>query len=301
MKKDSKPTIIGPAVLRRMPVPEPLEEDDKEARGRVLVVGGSREMPGALVLAATAALRAGAGKLRIATVRSVASLVAASVPEARVFHLPETKSGALGASAVAEVAVYAGDVQAVCIGPGMIDERATTAFVKKLLPRIESAVVVLDADALNVLARDRELLHVLEGRAVVTPHAEEMAGISGVDKSEIADDALNAARRAATELRAVVVLKGRETFIVGPTGKAYSNRAGNVGLATSGSGDVLSGLIAGLAARGAEALTAAVWGVHLHALAGDLLAERVGKLGFLARELPGEIPRLMSDLSGGKR
>jgi NAD(P)H-hydrate repair Nnr-like enzyme with NAD(P)H-hydrate dehydratase domain len=99
----------------------------------------------------------------------------------------------------------------------------------------------------------------------------------------------------------VIALKGRETFIAAPTGKTYSNRAGNVGLATSGSGDTLSGIIAGLAARGAEPLQAAVWGVYLHARAGDRLARRMGRLGFLARELLAEIPALMSELDGRKK
>ena len=300
MKNDSKPTLITRAALQRIPIPQPDEEDDKEARGRVLIVGGSAEMPGAAILSATAALRAGAGKLRIATARSIAPLIAASVPEARVFALPETKSGALGSRVADRVAEYAAEVDAVCVGPGMIDGAAASRLVRTLLPRSRRATVILDAVALGPLAGERQLLRALCGRVVITPHAEEMAAVYGVSKAEIVGDALRAARRAASELGAVVALKGRETFIAAPEGAAYSNRAGNVGLATSGSGDVLSGLIAGLAARGADPLAAAVWGVHLHARAGDRLAKRAGPLGFLARERPAEIPALMSELSVGK-
>ncbi len=110
--------------------------------------------------------------------------------------------------------------------------------------------------------------------------------------------ALAAARRAAEEFRAAVVLKGRETFIAAPTGESYVNRAGSVGLATSGSGDVLAGVIAALLARGADPFDAPAWGVYLHALAGEALAASVGPLGFLARELSPEVPRIMAGLSG---
>jgi NAD(P)H-hydrate repair Nnr-like enzyme with NAD(P)H-hydrate dehydratase domain len=140
-------------------------------------------------------------------------------------------------------------------------------------------------------------LHSLEGRAVITPHAGEMASCLKEDKAEITGDPGATARRAADLFRCVVALKGAETVIAAPEGEAYRSRAGNVGLATSGSGDTLGGLIAGLAARGAPPLQAAVWGVYLHARAGDRLARRIGPLGFLARELLGEIPGLMGKLA----
>ncbi len=267
----------------------------------MLVIGGAPEMPGAVILAATAALRAGAGKLQIATTKSIAQLVAAEVPEARVFAVPETKGGAIAVSAAGELRARAAEVQSVVIGPGMIDERAVTRLLKILLPQLKVPTVVLDAAALACLAEDGKLLHALKGRAIITPHAGEMASILGEDKESITNDQLNTARRAASELRAVVALKGRETFIAAPSGETYCNRAGNVGLATSGSGDTLSGLIAGLAARGAAPLAAASWGVHLHARAGDRLARRMGRLGFLARELLAEVPALMAELSKPER
>lgn len=297
----ARPVNITASVLRRrLPLPRLDAESDKEMRGRVLVIGGGREMPGAVVLAATAALRAGAGKLQIATGSSVALLVGAQVPESRVFALPETKSGAIAASAAQTILERAAKSQAVCIGPGMIDEEAIARLMKAVVPRMKNATLVVDANALNCLAREPQLLHSLQGRAIVTPHAEEMAIVRRSSKDEVARNSLETARDAARELRAVVVLKGRETVIAAPTGETYSNRAGNVGLATSGSGDTLAGLITGLAARGAAPLQAAVWGVHLHALAGDRLAGRAGLLGYLAREIPAEVPHLMSELDGRK-
>lgn len=286
---------------RRLPLPLPDEDGDKEERGRVLVIGGSTEMPGAAILCATAALRAGAGKLQIATCRSVAQVVGATVPEARVFALAETREGGIAASAAAEIIDHAEQSQAVVIGAGMLDEPAVARFLKKLLPRMKRAVVVLDAAALACLGDNPKILHALRGRVVITPHAGEMANIDGVAKSSITREPHAVALRAAARLRAVVALKGRETFVVAPGGESYCNRAGNVGLATSGSGDTLSGIIAGLAARGASPLAAAAWGVHLHARAGDRLARRTGALGFLARELLAEIPALMSDFDKPKR
>lgn len=293
-----KPTLITREVLRRIPLPMPAEAGDKEERGRVLVVGGGRETPGAVVLAGTAALRAGAGKLQVATGASNAALVASALPEARVFALPETRAGKLSKAACAKLEEHLSKAQCVCLGPGLIEDESVARFVAATLGMCREVPVVLDAGAVACLGGGRKLLHALGGRAVVTPNADELEEIYGRGPGGDGDP-LSAARRAAEEFRAVFVLKGRETFVVSPDGSAFVNRAGSVGLATSGSGDVLAGVIAGLVARGAEAAHAAAWGVHLHALAGERLSRRVGLLGFLARELPAEIPPLMSELSGG--
>lgn len=289
------------SLLGRWPLPLPDEEGDKEDRGRVMVVGGSREMPGAVILAATAALRAGAGKLRIATARGAAQLIASEVPEARVFSLPETRSGAMDPREARAIAERAEKARAVLVGPGLIDEGAVARLMKDLISRITHAVVVIDATALFFLGRDRQALHPLEGRAILTPHASEMERLLGESEATIKADPASAARRAAERFQATVVLKGRHTLIAQPAGEIYANRTGNVGLATSGSGDVLAGVIVGLAARGATPDQAAAWGVYLHGRAGDRLAKRMGKLGFLARELPGEVPALMNSFDRRKK
>ena len=304
---------VTPSVLRRMPLPQPGAGGDKDTRGRVLIVGGAREMPGAIILAATAALRAGAGKLQVATARSIAPFVALALPEARVFGLPEKgPAGDMAPEAADEIAGRARKNDAVLLGPGMVDEKAAAVFVARLAACLSEpgseTTLVLDAAALSTLKNAPTILHGLNGRAVVTPHAGEAAQLLGEDKERIMERAAETARRAARRLRVAFALKGRETFIAGP-GEAdvlYRNEAGNVGLATSGSGDTLAGIVAGLAERGASPLQAAVWGVYLHAKAGDRTAERVGPLGFLARELLGEVPRLMAILGrperrGGKK
>lgn len=293
---DAKPIILTPGILRQWPLPIPLD-GSKEERGRVLVVGGAPEIPGAVILAATAALRAGAGKLQIAVVRSIRQLVAAAMPEAMVFALAETKAGSIALSAIAELAERANSADAVLIGPGLADQRATARLMQELLPRIQPPVLVLDAAALTHLAETPQSLHGLNGQVAITPHAGEMAQILGIDKTIVIRDQLKLARQTAEQLQAVVALKGVETFIAAPGADTYCNQQGNVGLATSGSGDVLAGIITGLAARGASLQQSVVWGVFLHACAGDRLAREIGPLGFLARELAGEVPRLMDELA----
>ena len=289
------------ALLRRWPLPRPDDDADKEERGRVLVVGGASETPGAVLLAGTAALRAGAGKLQTAVGRTAALALAVALPEGRVFALPEAPGGDIAPDAAAAIAERAAQAQAVLVGPGMLDEAAVVPLVQALIPRLGVATLALDAAALACLAADPQVVHRLAGRAVLTPDAGEMARMLNADRAAIEADPLAAAQRAAVAWQAVVVLKGAVTHVAAPSGDTYRNRAGNVGLATSGSGDVLAGIIAGLAARGAAPLQAAVWGVYLHARAGDRLARRVGPVGYLARELPAEVPAVMAALAPPSR
>ena len=303
MKTTARAVQITPSLLKRMPLPRVEEGGDKEERGRVLLVGGSREMPGAVVLAALAALRAGAGKLRVVTAGSAAPQVTAQVFEARVYPFAETKAGDIAAAAMSRVGECAAGARAVCVGPGMCDEKNAARLVRKLLSssRETGATLILDANALSGLGGSRRLVRGLGGRAVLTPNGDELGGLLEDGRKNRPGGAALAALRIAEDYGAVAVVKGRETFIASPEGRVYVNRAGNVGLATSGSGDVLSGVVAGLAARGTDALAAAVWGVHAHALAGDRLARRVGPIGYLARELLDEIPRVLEQLGAPSR
>jgi hydroxyethylthiazole kinase-like uncharacterized protein yjeF len=299
---------INDAALGAWPLPLPSANGDKEERGRVLVIAGSREMPGAVILAATAALHAGAGKLTIATGASVAQLVALAIPESRVIELQETAGGGIAPGAVDLLGVLGSRYDAVLVGPGMQDEAATCAFVLALLPKLKGAKVVLDACAMNVVRRQLQAVDAHANNAqqkyvanfcspvVLTPHAGEMAHLTAVDKDTVLSDPCNAARNAARRWNALVALKGATTYIAEPGGNVWRHEGGNVGLATSGSGDVLAGIIAGLAARGATLEQAAAWGVALHARAGVKLAERSGPMGYLARDLAAQVPALMHAL-----
>jgi ADP-dependent NAD(P)H-hydrate dehydratase len=166
-----------------------------------------------------------------------------------------------------------------------------------LLQGLSGPALVLDAAALTPLASRREALRRHAGRAILTPHDGEMSRLLGIPREEVRADPLGAARQAAALLQAVVIMKGGCTRIVTPEGEAWATDHGNVGLATSGSGDVLSGIIAGLLARGATPLQAALWGVYVHGEAGQRLARAQGLVGFLARELPAEVPRILADLA----
>lgn len=283
-------------LLQTMPLPKP-EKGSKDHRGSVLVIAGSVEVPGAALLAATAALRAGAGKLQIAVVKSAALHIAVAVPEAMVIGLAEASNGDVDhRSASKRLEACAKKVDAVLIGPGMTEGEPTTALTAALCASTSAASFVLDAAALCDLGPHAETVRSLGGRLVITPHAGEMAQFLRKSRDEIEDDPLGAALAASELLRAVVVMKGAESHIVGPDGQSWLFKGGGVGLATSGSGDVLAGLIAGLLARGAEPAQAALWGVFLHGDAGRILGDRVGPLGYLARDLAVEVPTIMRNL-----
>lgn len=305
MKQASKaaPTTVDNAFLREWALPETPSDGDKEVRGHVLILGGSAEMPGAVILAATAALRAGAGKLTIATGASVAQLVALAIPEARVIALRENREGGFTRDATAELNPLADRVNAILIGPGMQDEPATAALVRALLPRLDGTSVVLDACAMGIILNPDlaagQLPFRFDRPVIVTPHAGEMAHLTGSPKEEVLAEPEHFATSAAQEWNAVVALKGARTLIAAPAGSVWQHEGGNVGLAISGSGDTLAGIVAGLAARGATLEQAACWGVALHARAGEKLAERFGTLGYLAREIPHEIPALMESIGRG--
>ena len=285
---------VTPAVLRDLPLPA--GDGGKEGRGRTLVVGGSAETPGGVLLAAVAALRSGAGKLQVATASSVAPHVAVSLPEAMVRGLPETEAGAIAAAGAAKLHDLARDADAVLVGPGLgdVDESAglTAALVHEL-----SSGVVLDALALAAVTADPDCVRHLGGAAILTPNPPELAHCLGEDEAWVSEGPDRAAGRLAERTGAVVSLGGDVSWVAAPDGRLWRDDGGAPGLGVSGAGDVRAGLVAGLLARGADAATAALWAGHLHARAGERLSAQHGPLGFLARELPGEIPALLVELS----
>lgn len=278
------------AALRTMPLPSP--GGDKEQRGRVLIVGGSTRIPGAALLAGEAALRAGAGKLQIATAAGVAPGMALAVPEAMVLGLGQSAQGEIvrGHRAL-DAAMAACD--AAVIGPGMTSTATTAALVQRAIAQAV-CTLVLDAGALS------KRLRAPAGRPfVLTPHAGEMAALADDDKAAVEAAPAEYALAFARKMRSVVIVKGADSFIAGPDGALWVHRGGVPGLGTSGSGDTLAGVIAGFAARGSDALTAALWGVFVHAAAGKRLAARIGTVGFLAREILPEVPGIVDRLSRG--
>jgi len=281
-------------MLQQWPLPRPSGDGDKEDRGSVLVIGGEVSLPGAVVLAGIAALRAGAGKLQIATCRSIAPLVGVTVPEALSIGLDETKAGNISSSAVRQLRSLIESADAILVGPGMTGNEDERRFVIDLLDSCNDVNAVLDAGALDALADFPPAVQKFGGKVVITPHAGEMARLTETTPETVAQNPEETAADVSITLNAVVTLKGSRTFIASPAGDLYCYESGDVGLATSGSGDTLAGVIAGLVARGASPLHAALWGVFLHGSAGNRLAKRIGRIGYLARELLDEIPPIMN-------
>jgi hydroxyethylthiazole kinase-like uncharacterized protein yjeF len=290
-------TRITPELLRAMPLPQPAGSTDKNARGSVLVVAGSVEVPGAALLAGTAALRAGAGKLQIATCSSIAPHLGLAVPEALVLGLPETSAGGMAPDAAELLCERAKRSDAVLLGPGMMDKEAVAELTTGIVKGLSGPALVLDAEALVCLDTLRDPLCEREGRTIITPHAGEMASLLEIEREAVEGDPLAVAVQVARRFRMVVALKGGTTYVAAPDGECWFYESGNVGLATSGSGDTLAGVVTGLVARGASPAQAAVWGVYLHGQAGNRLARSLGPMGFLARELLAEIPGIMAELA----
>ena len=292
-----RPTAVTAGLLRRWPLPQPSADGDKEERGVAMVVGGSAQIPGALLLAGVAALRAGAGKLQLSGPQTAVASLAVALPEARVFPLPETSDGYLDTKAGARAVECARDADAILVGPGMLNEDAVRGFMDEFVRRVSEKQLVIDAVALSAL-RGGRYRFTEEARVVLTPNIAEMARITGDTRAAVEGDPRGVALSVARDLNAVVALKGSETFIASPDGEVFRYSEGEVGLATSGSGDILAGIVVGLLARGATLDQAAVWAVYLHGAAGNRLKRRMGPVGFLARELSDELPALMNGLTG---
>ena len=230
-------------------------------------------------------LRSGAGKLQVATVEEAALPLALQMPEAKVMGLVSDRNGEIKALSK-QVRAAASEANAVLVGPGMRDDRQSWRVAAQLAKACTGALV-LDAGAMGAYEAARP------GATILTPHMGEMASLMNSTLAAIEVDRARVAAEFAASSDVVIVLKdGASTFISSPERVTWVHQGGSVGLGTSGSGDVLAGIIAGLAAQGAPIEQAAVWGVALHARAGAALSARCGLTGFLAREIAGEIPAL---------
>ncbi|MEZ0166617.1 NAD(P)H-hydrate dehydratase [Kineococcus sp. LSe6-4] len=302
-RPDHDPAQDGPrdavtvtsAVLREWPLPPP--GTGKESRGRTVVVGGSVRTPGAVLLAAESALRSGAGKLQVATTAGTATALGVALPEALVLGLPQTPGGGIDPVCAddEELVDLVGGAHAALLGVGAVGEQDVRSLLEAVVPRLDTTVV-LDALGLAPVTADVTFLHHLQGRAVLTPNLSELAIVLDADPEEIGQDVGSAARELARRSRCTVAAGGGESWVAAPDGRCWRDASGGAGLGVSGSGDVLAGIVTGLCARGADPTQAAVWGVYLHGRAGDRLASTVGRLGFLARELPGQVPGVLAEI-----
>jgi NAD(P)H-hydrate epimerase len=260
-------------------------ESNKGNYGHVLVVGGSLGKAGAAAMAGMAVLRTGGGLSTVATAKSVLGTVAGFHPELMTEPLPETDAGAISTRAQDRIEVLSKSMTVLAIGPGISRDSETAELVRALVAKLQPPMVV-DADGLNAFEGRTAKLNGKGRTLVITPHPGEMARLAGCTIADVQKDRLGTARKFAREHELIVVLKGHRTLVVRPDGEAWVNTTGNAGMATGGTGDILTGMVAGMIAQHSTDVFAAVLAaVHLHGLAGDVMRERVGEHSLVATDL----------------
>ena len=274
----------------------------KGSYGRVLVVAGSTGMTGAAALASEAALRAGAGLVTLATPKHLNPILEGLLPEVMTLPLPETDAGSLSVSATSTILEFAVKTKSIlAIGPGLSQHPETVSFVHQLIRENREQGLdlrmVIDADGLNALAQVRETILSLNSETVLTPHPGEMARLTSTSVPVLEKDRISTAQQFASKYGVTLVFKGAPTVTSTPNGNLWVNSTGNPGMATGGMGDVLTGIIAGLMAQGIPSEIAAALGVYLHGLAGDIVAERLGRHGLIASDVLKAAPRAISSLT----
>jgi ADP-dependent NAD(P)H-hydrate dehydratase len=284
---------LDAGTLKAFPLPANEEETDKDARGRVLFIGGSALSPGAALLCGIAALRGGAGKMVVATAKPIADRIGLAAPEFGVVALSTTKDGEPSGKDDS-LDRHLTQCDAVLLGPGMMDADNAWTLALRMLSKIQ---VPLDAAAIAACSGNFDTLRRFDAPRILTPHAGEMATLMGVPKQIVSKSPSDIARRASKELGSTIILKGATTYIANPEGGMWRHSGGVCGLATAGSGDTLAGLLAALLARGASPECASAWSVLVHAKAGTMLSASVWPIGFLAGELPATFPRILQNLA----
>lgn len=263
--------------------------------GRVFILAGSRGMTGAAHLAGMAALRSGAGLVTVGVPDAVYGIIAKRESELMVRPLPSTSQGTLSLQGFSEIKRFCATQDVLAIGPGLSQQGATQKLIWKIL-RLIKIPVVIDADGLNALKGNLKILSACRGRAVLTPHPGEFCRVfvGKLDDS----DALRKKRalEVAQKYGVVIVLKGHHAVIAAPEGTCHVNRTGNPGMATAGSGDVLTGAIAALVGQGLDYFEAACLGVHVHGFSGDLAAKRVGQISLTAGDILRYLPEAFKTL-----
>ncbi len=275
----------APLLPRRRP------DAHKGECGRVVILAGSMGFTGAAALSAQGALRSGAGLVQVGVPESLNDILEVKLTEAMTHPLPEVrKPRCLALRARGEIQRLVSSADCVALGPGLGTHRETVQLVRRIVYDIQ-APLVLDADAINALAGAADNLKMRSAPTVVTPHPGEFARLTGVGNEAIRSDPIGSAQTLARSADVIVILKGAPTVVAVPNGRTYVNPSGNAGMASGGSGDVLTGILAALIGQGVDPETAACLGVYMHGLAGDLCAEPTGETGLLAGDVAATLPR----------
>lgn len=275
-------------------------ETHKGTNGHVIVAGGSPGKSGAPMMTAAAALRTGSGLVTLALPISLRPFAEISSFEIMTEAIPETAEGCIANISESYLDNILNGKQVMAVGPGMDEGPETKEFLSKIIKTAEIPLVI-DAGALNIIARTPDILRTLKTPAILTPHPGEMARLAKKTTSEIQEDRINVASSFAREYGVYLVLKGAGTVIASPDGRIMINRTGNPGLATAGTGDVLTGIIAGLVAQGLKPLDAAAAGVYIHGKTADRVAAKIGPFGFMATDIISAIPSCLAALVINKK
>lgn len=279
--------LYGEKIADILPIRDP--NSHKGSYGKLLNLSGSVGMGGAAMMSTLAGLRSGAGTTTLASAKSVVNMVAPYLMEAMTVPLDEDSNGAIAYSSINRIDEVMQDKTACLIGCGLSVTTDTKQIVEHIIKNTECNLVV-DADALNCISDNPDILKQSKHTTVITPHIGEMARLTSLSIKEIQRDMCKTAKDFANQYQTIVVLKGSRTVIATPEGKLYQNTTGNAGLAKGGSGDVLAGMIAGFLAQGLTPQNAAICGVYLHGFAADRLAKRMSEYSMLARDVIEEIP-----------
>ncbi|MHB1418727.1 MAG: NAD(P)H-hydrate dehydratase [Bacillota bacterium] len=298
VSRDLRRSLITPTWCRQT-LPVRQSSDHKGTFGHVLVVGGSEGLTGAVAMAGEAALRSGAGLVTVAVPRSLHPIMEIKTTEVMTRPLPETIEKSLSQEGADKVLELVEQASVVILGPGMSRNSSTAALVRMLISRIK-VPMILDADALHALAQDTTLLRETPVAKVLTPHPGEMSSLLNTTVGKVQDNRLKVAEDAARQWGTITVLKGARTIVALPDGRTFVNTSGNPGMATGGTGDVLSGIIGGLIAQGIAPSNAAAIAVYVHGAAGDIAVGEKGQMGMTAGDLLASLPSVWSDLEGRK-
>jgi len=277
-------------VVKQIPKLKPRKEDaHKGDFGRVCIIAGSVGMSGAAALAGRAALRAGAGLVRVATPKSLLPVVASIEPSFTTIALPEDSAGRISAKAIGSILNAVAENDVLAFGPGVGISQGLRSVIGTLLEQ-ENLRLVIDADGLNNLSRIKNWPAKLKANLILTPHPGEIKRLwAGVFREQLPSERQQQAGRLAEHTKTIVVLKGAGT-VVSDGQKVYVNKTGNPGMATAGSGDVLTGVITALIGQGLANFDAAVLGVYIHGLAGDIAAKKIGRLSLMATDIIESLP-----------
>jgi NAD(P)H-hydrate epimerase len=273
-------------------------EANKGSFGRVLVIGGSINYIGAAYLACSGAIRVGAGLVTLATAGSLQPILASKLTEATYLPLPESRPGTISSEAAKLIQQQFDQYNVIVLGCGLGQSQSAINLVKSILLRSKAALpaLVLDADALNILAQTPKWWEQLTIDAILTPHPGEMARLAGMTVDGVQSDRSGIARKVADRWHKTIVLKGAHTVVAAPDGQSKISPTANPGLASAGTGDVLTGVIAGLVAQGLSLFDAAACGVYLHAEAGEMVKAKLGDAGMIATDLLPALPLVIKQL-----